>query len=878
MLRPLCAVGVFLLSATSVAAQRPTPEQAAAILQSRPELLQQLRDRMTNSGLTPDQIRARLRAEGYPETLLDAYLPGGSTGAGGAAAPGAGAAGGAGRAGMGPDGMDPRNPGSDVFSALRALGIADSSDFDFPGDTLRQRRLLGGDTLVAPYDTLLDDRLRDPRDVRPTRTLTPYEQFLRMRADSIQRDSGLKVFGMDLFDRRTTQFDANAAGPVDPSYRLGPGDRLVLILTGDVEAAYQLDVTREGFVVVPQVGQLQVANLTLGQLEDMLYARLGRAYSGVRRGAGATTRFSLSVARLRSNQVFVLGDVERPGSYRISAAGTAMTALYAAGGPTMAGTFRNIQVKRGGRVVATFDLYDYLLKGDQSNDPRLQNGDVVFVGPHTGRVRVIGEVMRPATYEVGRNGTLAEIVRAAGGLKPTAARSRIQIERLTPARDRTQPGSDRAVLDVSAAAGDVPALGLVDGDVVRVLKVAERVRGRVVVRGNVYTPGTIAVAPGMRLSEAIRRAGGLKPDTYLGQVLVSRLNSDSTRTQLRAQLADTLGTVVTDLVLQEEDEIRIFGRSEFRPVRYVAINGAVRRSGRYPYREGMTMRDLVLLAGGMQESALLTEAEIARLPADRRDGVTARTVRVPLDSSYLFERGPDGRYQGPPGLPARPSGAPEQVLDAYDNVLILRQPDWELQRNVFIGGEVRYPGTYSLTRKTERIADLVTRAGGLTQEAYTDGVQFVRKRGRIGRIGVDLPAVLKDPSNTDNLILFDGDSISIPRFDAVVRVDGAVNSPTALPYVQGQPLDYYIRAAGGGRRDADLRRSYVVQPNGRVDAVRIRRLWPDAQPTPRPGAIVTVPSRDPSERAQNLAAATTVAQIAASLAAVLTSLVVIFPR
>ncbi|MCU0625512.1 MAG: SLBB domain-containing protein, partial [Gemmatimonadaceae bacterium] len=368
------------------------------------------------------------------------------------------------------------------------------------------------------------------------------------------------------------------------------------------------------------------------------------------------------------------------------------------------------------------------------------------------------------------------------------------------------------------------------------------------------------------------------PDTYLGQVLITRLRSDSTRIQLRAALADTLGSVVNDPVLQEEDEIRVFGRSEFRPVRFVAINGAVRRSGRYPYREGMTVRDLVLLAGGLQESALLTEAEIARLPTDRREGVTARTVRIPLDSSYLFERGPDGRYQGPPGLPSRPSGAGEQVLDAYDNLLILRQPDWELQRNVFIGGEVRYPGTYSLTRKTERVTDIITRAGGLTQEAYADGIIFNRRRGRIGRVGLDLPGVLKDARNTDNLILFDGDSITIPRFDAVVRVDGAVNSPTALAYIRGQSLDYYIRAAGGGRRDGDLRRAYVTQPNGRVDAVIFRRFWPDKQPVPRAGAIVTVPVRDPNERIQNLQATGSYVQIIGSLAAVLTSLVVIFTQ
>jgi protein involved in polysaccharide export with SLBB domain len=443
-------------------------------------------------------------------------------------------------------------------------------------------------------------------------------------------------------------------------------------------------------------------------------------------------------------------------------------------------------------------------------------------------------------------------------------------------RDRTRPGSDRAVLDVSATdAGEFPALGLVDGDLVRVLKVSDRVRNRVVMRGNVFTPGAVGLTPGMRLSDAIRKAGGLKPDTYLGQVLITRLNSDSTRSQLHATLADTLGSVVNDPALQEEDEVRVFGRSEFRPLRYVAITGAVRRSGRYPYRDGMTVRDLVLLAGGLQESALLTEAEVARMPGTRANGVTAMTMRVSLDSSYLFERGPDGRYAGPPGLPSPSGGSKESVLQAYDNLLILRQPDWDLQRSVYVGGEVKYPGSYTLVKKSERISDVILRAGGLTGEAYADGVNFTRRRNRVGRIGVDLPAVLRSASDEDNIILFDGDSITIPRYDAVVRVDGAVNSPTALPFVKGKDMLYYIRAAGGGRLDADLPRTYVTQPNGRVDAVSRRFLLPDGQPTPRPGAIVTVPKRDRTERQDDLAAKTQIVSIIGTVAALLASLATI---
>ena len=875
-LRPLLAVGVFLFLAGAAKAQTVSPQQAQQLLQGRPDLLNQLRQRIGGSGLTPDQIRARLRAQGYPDNLLDSYLQGEGRASdpSGAATGLPGGAGAAGAAGMAQG--NPLQPNGDVFSALRELGIADSSDFDFPGDTNRTRRLTG-DSLRTPFDTTLDPRIPQDLRGRDGRKPTAYEQYLYLRSDSIQRDSGLKVFGMDLFSpRNATQFDANLAGPVDPSYRLGAGDRLVLILTGDVEQAYTLDVTREGFVVIPQVGQISVANLTLAQLEDLLYTRLGRSYSGIRRSADATTRFSISVARLRSNQIFVVGEVARPGSYRVSAAGTALTALYAAGGPTMNGSLRAVQIRRNGRTVGTIDLYDYLIRGDASRDARLLNGDIVFVPFHTGRVRVIGEVNRPATYEVGANGSLADIVRAAGGLLPTAARARIQIERLTPMGDRTRPGSDRAVLDVAGTeGGTIPALALADGDVVRVLKIADRVRNRVFVRGNVYTPGTIGLVGGMKLSDAIRRAGGLKPDTYLGQVLITRLNSDSTRSQLRATLADTVGTVVNDPILQEEDEVRIFGRSEFRPIRYVAVTGAVRRAGRYPYREGMTLRDLALLAGGLQESALLTEAEIARMPETRTNGTTATTLRVPLDSSYLFERGANGRYAGPPGLPSAGSGINEVTLQPYDNLLILRQPDWDLQRTVYVGGEVKFPGTYTLVKKTERLSDVLQRAGGLNTEAYADGVNFTRRRNRIGRIGVNLPAVLKSGQDQDNIILFDGDSITIPRYDAVVRVDGAVNSPTALPYVRGRDMQYYIRAAGGGRLDADLGRTYVTQPNGRVDAVTRRFLLPDGQPTPRPGAIVTVPQRDRTERQDTLASRTAIASIVGTFAAVIASLATI---
>ena len=257
------------------------------------------------------------------------------------------------------------------------------------------------------------------------------------------------IFGLSTCRSQTTQFDPNVAGPVDANYRLGPGDQLVLILTGDVSQAYQLPVTREGFIVVPQAGQIFVNNLTLGQLEDILYSRLGRVYSGVRRGPGATTRFSINVARIRSLQVYVVGDVLAPGSYRISSAGTALSALYAALGPTDNGSMRNVQIKRAGRVVNVLDVYDYLIDGDASRDARLQQGDVVFVPVHLSHVRVVGEVVRPSTYELKPGETLADAIRFAGGFTPTAARTRVQIERIQAPNQRGEGGRDRVTIDVA---------------------------------------------------------------------------------------------------------------------------------------------------------------------------------------------------------------------------------------------------------------------------------------------------------------------------------------------------------------------------------------------------------------------------------------------
>jgi polysaccharide export outer membrane protein len=819
-LRSLFASALFCAAVPAIGAQQPARDSARALgfPQARPEVVQQLRQRLLNSGMTPEQIHARLLAEGYPEDLLDGYLPG----AQGAA----------------------RAPTPDTYNALQELGIADSTDVAF------FRALQSDSTSRTSRDSLL--RSRDSLSGRDSLGRTALERRLSMRtdvADSLVRvDSGYNIYGLQVFRSSLSKFDANLSGPVDANYRLGPGDQLVLILTGDVEAAYTLDVTREGFVVIPQVGQIYVANLTLGQLEDLLFARLGRFYSGVRRGPGATTRFSVSVAKLRSNQIFVLGEVERPGSYQVSSAGTAVTALYAAGGPTASGSLRGVQIKRGDRMVSELDLYDYLLRGDGSRDARLETGDIVFVPVRGSRVRIIGEVVRPGTYEVKGAETLADMIKAAGGFRSDASRRRVQIERILPPARRTADGRDRVTIDVQSEAlaggdgdGDALHIAVEGGDVVRVFPVAKRVRNTVAVIGNVWTPGKQGLTPGMTIADAIRLAGGPKPDVYLGSVLVDRMRPDSTRLQLRASLRDSLGAVINDFPLHEDDVVQVFAVTEFRPERYVAIGGAVRKPGRVPYRQGMTMRDLVLLAGGLEESAYLKEAEIARLPDMRTGATTATTIRVALDSTYLFERKPGEKYFGPPGMPGSAEGAPEAELQPYDNVLILRQPSWELQRVVTISGEVRFPGQYTLKSRDERLTDLIVRAGGMTDQAYPEGTVFIRSKEHLGRVAIDVPQALKHRNSPENLLLMDGDRISVPLKSAVVAVRGAVNAPNVVAYVPGKDIDYYINQAGGARQNADRGRAFITQPSGKRETKgRFSR------PQPQPGSLVIVPTHDPS--------------------------------
>jgi protein involved in polysaccharide export with SLBB domain len=504
-----------------------------------------------------------------------------------------------------------------------------------------------------------------------------------------------------------------------------------------------------------------------------------------------------------------------------------------------------------GATVATLDLYDYLLHGDTHSDVTLQNGDVVFVPLRTQRVAVFGHVVREGYYDVKSAETLRDVMADAGGPKPDAE-SRVTIFRSLRLGDRVAGGPARTVIDATPAAGDslLPAMRMEDGDSVSVTKLGAQRRGFVRVGGTVFQPGEYGLEPGMHLSDLISRAGGLEPATYRGRAHISRLNlADSTRSLVSVILPATgSDRWEDDPAMQDYDSVTVYGRPEMRDNVTFVISGMVNRASSYPWRNGMTLRDAVLMAHGLQPGAMLDSVEIARLPEDRSKGQLATTIRVPIDSTYLFDRDSLGGGVLPPGMAFRGHGAPEIPLKPYDNILVFAQPEFEFQRAVYIGGEVKFPGTYALRNKGERLTTLVRRAGGLTNQAYPEGIVFTRHVHLTGRVNIDLPKALRDTSSADNVILQPGDSVIVPEFQPSVRVTGAVNSPGSVLFRGGQGLGYYVSGAGGYAKNADGGRTSVRAANGEVRSRSGKFLFFGGNgPEPGPGSEIFVPSKDASQ-------------------------------
>src|SRR5688572_699900 len=767
---------------------------SAALAQTSSEVKQKLeqsgkseaevRARLEESGMTEAQIRAALREAGYNPDALNEYMPGAKQG------PGSGGASGA---------VDAQPPSG---------------------------------AQIAPLEPPAFTEPQPKPKIRPE----DWPEFTREIAKRIRTRDPILPFGYEIFGYLPATFEPLGAGPVDPDYPIGPGDEVIVQVWGDNQFTHAAVVSREATISVPDIGQVVLNGLSLSQAKRLITDRLGAVYSGVR-ARRPTTFVDVTLGKLRTIQVFILGDVVRPGGYTISSVATVLNALYNAGGPTPRGSMRDVRIIRHNQVYQHADLYGYILTGSKAADVRLHNGDVVFVPPIGKVAAVVGEVHRPSIYELGPGEGMQDLLRLAGGVLTTAVVDRALIDRIVPFADReSMQGQDRIALDVplrAILADPTKNPELHDRDIVQVFRIGDTRKNTVEITGKpVIHPGLFQWRPGMKVSDLVKDAGGLDPDVYMERSQIFRTNADGSRTMRSFNLRKALGNdAEDDLVLQGLDSIAVTSVWDIRDRHTVEIKGSVRKPGTYEYMDGMTVMDLIFRAGGLKESAYKMQAEVSRVDSSTIATIKAAEVhRVAITGDYTVHSA-DSTFG----------------LKQWDQVFVRETPDWDLQRNVTVTGEVQYPGTYSLNSTTEHLSSLLQRAGGLKPTAYPRAAQFTRQKGNAGRLAVDVESVTKGKKKND-LILEEGDQIFIPREPKTVKVAGEVGFPSSVLYEKGKTLGYYISQAGGYTDTSDESRVKVIQPNGKVSSVR--RMWWD--PEPEAGALVVVPKKPAEHKKETL--------------------------
>ena len=745
----------------------------------------EVRARLESSGMTPDQVRAALREAGYDPDALNDYLPGES-----AAGPGGGSS-------------------SDTPPATPPSGA-----------------------LTAPLKPPAFTEPEPKPKIRPE----DWPEFTREISKRIHTRDPVLPFGYEIFGYLPATFEPLASGPVDPDYPIGPGDEVIVQVWGDNQFTHASVVSREATISVPDIGQVVLNGLSLAQAKRLITDRLGAVYSGIR-ARRPTTFVDVTLGKIRTIQVFILGDVVRPGGYTISSVATVLNALYNAGGPTSRGSMRDIRIIRHNQIYQHADLYGYILTGSKAADVRLQSGDVVFVPPIGKVAAVVGEVHRPSIYELGPGEGLQDLLRLAGGVLTTAVVDRALIDRIVPFAERDSlAGQDRVALDVPLRAilsdpNKNPELR--DRDIVQIFRIGDTRKNTVEIAGTpVIHPGVFQWRPGMHVSDLIQDAGGFDKDVYMDRAQIFRTNPDGSRTMRSFNLTKALANDHDDnLVLQELDSIVITSLWDIRDRHTVNITGSVRKPGSYEYLDGMTVMDLIFRAGGLKESAYKMQAEVSRVDSSTIATTKAAEVhQVAITGDYAVHSA-DSTF----------------ALQKYDQIFVREIPDWDMQQNVTITGEVVYPGTYSLNSTSERLSSLLKRAGGLKATAYPRAAQFTRRKGDAGRLAVDVESVAKGKRKAD-LVLEEGDQLYIPREPKTVKVVGEIGFPASVLYESGRGLGYYIAQAGGYTDNSDKGRVKVVQPNGKVNSVR--RMWWD--PDPQPGALVLVPKKPAVQKKETL--------------------------
>ena len=670
----------------------------------------------------------------------------------------------------------------------------------------------------------------------------------RETKDSIMVTKKSRVFGYDFFQNPKISFTPTINVPTPESYIINTGDELLVEVWGAAESSTTQKVDNQGNMILPMAGKVHVGGLNFVEAKARINTALRKIYAGISapEGSYAKVYTGVSIANIRTVKVNIIGEVEAPGTYSLSALSTVINALYASGGPTENGSFRNIQVVRGGKTIAHLDIYNFLLKGSQEGNINLNDQDVIIVPPYKNQVEVIGFVKREGLYEVKEGEKLSSLVDYFGGFKSNAYKDIMVVERIV--------GAKREVKEVPF--NDAGKFAMQGGDKLLVHKLSDIYHNRISITGAVYQPGNYAYSEGMTVLDLIDKAAGVREEAYLNRAILFRSIDRVDKQSLNFSLKDLLEKKQS-IALQPNDSLHIYGRDSLISKPMVRIEGAVRKPQKFAYAKGLYPADLIIMAGGFIEGADQTQIQVARQLNDTNFKTISKVYTVSLSKE----------------------GEDSIALEPNDIVTVRYEKGYVPQQVVKIEGEVSFPGFYAILTKEERISSLIERSGGLAPYAYVEGATLVRKKDKNEkddkaqekqlkklkktdkdltlietkeeentpeaseyRVGINLKKIMENKNSYQDLVLKDGDVLIIPSEKQTVEVKGLVLAPSLVRYEKGKSTRSYINSAGGFSDNAQKRSVYVVYANGDVKGTS-RFLFFRSYPKVAPGALVIVPEK-----------------------------------
>ena len=754
------------------------------------------------------------------------------------------------------------------------LGVKDITGEKTSNDRLRKNN---GQTKEQPSGQMQKDKLTAVEAKDKYTDLDPnyiqmQEEMQFLFPDSLsmmmlpKEPEGRKVFGRDIFNNKELTFEPNMNIATPQNYRLGPGDAVYIDIYGASQKTVEATVTPDGTIVIEGFGPVQVSGLTVAQANARLKTTLGARYS--------SSKVRLTVGQTKTIIVNVMGEVKTPGTYTLSAFASVFHALYMAGGTNDIGTLRNIKVYRNNKLVTTVDIYDYILNGKLTGNVRLADNDVIVVGPYDCLVNVAGKVKRPMFYEMKKSESVGTVLKYAGGFTGDAYKKSVKVIR--------KAGSKYSIFNVGEF--DVNTFKIEDEDSISVDSVIPRYSNMVEIKGAVFRPGMYQVGGDITgVRSLLEHADGVTEDAFVQHAVMHRMKFDRTLEVIQVDVEGILTGRVADIPLKNEDVLYIPSKKDLLEQQTLTIHGEVLYPGTYTYADNTTVEDLIIQAGGLTDAASVMKVDVSRRITDRQ----AISVSDTIANTFSFKLKDGFVIDGTPGF----------TLQPYDEVYVRTSPGFSAQKNVTVEGEVLFGGTYTLAKKTQRLSEIIKQAGGLTTTAYAKGARLERQltpeeRARMEQVlkmakakagdsdtlninkldvgntyyvGINLDKALEEPGGNYDIVLREGDKITVPEYTNTVKISGDVMYPNTVSFRKGKNVAYYVDQAGGWGSRAKKSRTYIIYMNGTV-----ARIGNGVKP--EPGCEIVVPSK-PANSKMTTSEVVALASGTASIATMIATLV-----